>query len=94
MPSVNELLPVISDLAEKILPMLVENFNNGVKAVKEFTDQFGEQIMGRLKRSFQLFKDISTIFAEVISRIFEFISNNKILAKVFGELDQASIWFC
>ena len=73
--------------------MLVEMFQNGVKAVKEFTDQFGDEIMGRLKRSFQLFKDISTIFAEVISRIFEFISNNKILAKVFGELDQASIGF-
>ena len=66
----------------------MKKFNNGVKAVKEFTDQFGDEIMGRLKRSFQLFKDISTIFAEVISRIFEFISNNKILAKVFGELDQ------
>ena len=93
MPTVNELLPVITDLAEKILPMLFQKFNNGVKAVKEFTDQFGDEIMGRLKRSFQLFKDISTIFAEVISRIFEFISNNKILAKVFGELDQASIGF-
>ena len=93
MPTVNELLPVFSDLAEKILPMLVQKFNNGVKAVKEFTDQFGDEIMGRLKRSFQLFKDISTIFAEVISRIFEFISNNKILTKVFGELDQASIGF-
>ena len=93
MPTVNELLPVFSDMAEKILPMLVEKFNNGVKAVREFTDQFGDEIMGRLKRSFQLFKDISTIFAEVISRIFEFISNNKILAKVFGEVDQASIGF-
>ena len=56
MPTVNELLPVISDLAEKVLPMLVEMFENGVKAVKEFTDQFGDQIMGRLKRSFQFSK--------------------------------------
>ena len=70
MPTVNELLPVISDLAEKVLPVLVEKFQNGVKAVKEFSDQFGDQIMERLKRSFQMFKDISTIFAEVISRIF------------------------
>ena len=62
--------------------MLVEKFQNGVKAVKEFTDQFGDQIMERLKRSFQMFKDISTIFGEVISRIFEFISNNKILKKL------------
>ena len=93
MPTVNKLLPVFSDMAEKVLPMLVEKFKNGVEAVKEFSDQFGEQIMERLKRSFQLFKDISTIFAEVISRIFDFISNNKILAKVFGEVDQASIGF-
>ena len=93
MPTVNELLPVISDLAEKVLPVLVEKFENGVKAVKEFSDQFGDQIMERLKRSFQMFKDISTIFAEVISRIFEFISNNKILKKLFGELDNAGQGF-
>ena len=93
MPTVNELLPVISDLAEKVLPVLVEKFQNGVKAVKEFSDQFGDQIMERLKRSFQMFKDISTIFAEVISRIFEFISNNKILKKLFGELDNAGQGF-
>ena len=93
MPTVNELLPVVSSLAEKVLPRLVEMFNNGVKAVKEFSDQFGDQIMERLKRSFQMFKDISTIFAEVISRIFEFISNNKILKKLFGELDNAGQGF-
>ena len=53
MPSVNELLPVISDLAEKVLPVLVEKFENGVKAVKEFNDQFGDQIMERLKKAFK-----------------------------------------
>jgi hypothetical protein len=93
MPTVNKLLPIFSDMAERVLPMLVEKFNNGVQAVQEFSDQFGDEIMERLKRSFQMFKDISTIFAEVISRIFEFIANNKILAKIFGEVDEAGIGF-
>ena len=89
MPSVNELLPKISELADKVLPMLVEKFQNGVEAVREFNEQFGDQIMERLKRSFQAFRDIATILGEVISRVFEFIRNNKILKAVFGELDDA-----
>ncbi len=89
MPSVNELLPKISELAEKVLPMLVKKFENGVEAVREFNEQFGEQIMERLKKSFQAFRDIATILGEVISRVFEFIRNNKILKAVFGELDDA-----
>ena len=57
--------PKISDLAEKVLPMLVEKFENGVKAVREFNDQFGEQIMERLKKSFQAFRDIATILVKL-----------------------------
>ena len=89
MPSVNELLPVISDLAEKVLPKMVEMFDKGVKAVRSFMEQFGSDILKGLQRGFQAFKDIGTIVGEAISRIVEFIKNNKILAKIFNEVSDA-----
>ena len=89
MPTVNELLPVLSSFAEKVLPRMIEMFNNGVKAVKEFMDQFGSDILKGLQRGFQAFKDIGVILGEAISRIVEFIKNNKILAKLFDDLGDA-----
>ena len=86
MPTVNELLPVLSSFAEKVLPRMIEMFNNGVKAVKEFMDQFGSDILKGLQRGFQAFKDIGVILGEAISRIVEFIKNNKILAKLFSDV--------
>ena len=89
LPVANELLPVISDLAEKVLPRLVEMFQNGVTAVKDFMDQFGSDILKGLQRGFQAFKDIGVIVGEAISRIIDFIKNNKILSKLFNELGEA-----
>ena len=89
MPTVNELIPVISEFAEKVLPKMVEMFNNGVKAVKEFMDQFGSDILAGLQKGFQAFKDIGVILGEAISRIVEFIKNNKILAKLFNDVGEA-----
>jgi hypothetical protein len=88
MPSVNELLPVISDLAENVLPKMTEAFAKGVEKVREFMKEFGDDILAGLKRGFQAFKDIGTIVGEAISRIVEFIRNNKILAKLFGTLTE------
>ena len=93
MPSVNELLPVISDLAEKVLPKMVEMFEKGVTAVREFMKEFGSDILAGLQKGFQAFKDIGTIVGEAISRIIEFIRNNKILAKLFGELTDSGDGF-
>ena len=89
MPTVNELLPVLSSFAEKVLPRMIEMFNNGVKAVKEFMDQFGSDILKGLQRGFQAFKDIGVILGEAISRIVEFIKNNKVLSKIFNDLGEA-----
>ena len=93
MPSVNELLPVISGLAEKVLPKMVEMFEKGVKAVREFMNEFGSDILAGLQKGFQAFKDIGTIVGEAISRIIEFIRNNKVLAKLFGELTESGDGF-
>tara|TARA_X000000950_G_scaffold162700_2_gene198918 strand:- start:4024 stop:6198 length:2175 start_codon:yes stop_codon:yes gene_type:complete len=93
MPSVNELLPVISDLAEKVLPKMVEMFENGVTAVREFMKEFGSDILAGLQKGFQAFKDIGTIVGEAISRIIEFIRNNEILAKLFGQLTDSGDGF-
>ena len=93
MPSVNELLPVISDLAEKVLPKMVEMFEKGVTAVREFMKEFGSDILAGLQKGFQAFKDIGTIVGEAISRIIEFIRNNKVLAKLFGELTDSGDGF-
>ena len=89
MPTVAELLPVISDLADKVLPKLTKMFQNGVTAVRDFMDQFGSDILKGLQRGFQAFKDIGVIVGEAISRIIEFIRNNKILAKLFGDVTDA-----
>ena len=86
LPVANDLMPVISDLASKVLPKMVEMFQNGVTAVREFMDQFGSDILKGLQKGFQAFKDIGTIVGEAISRIIDFIKNNKILAKLFDEV--------
>ena len=64
-------------------------FQNGVTAVRDFMDQFGSDILKGLQRGFQAFKDIGVIVGEAISRIIEFIRNNKILAKLFGDVTDA-----
>ena len=89
MPTVNDLLPVMSDLADKVLPRMVEMFDKGVKAVRSFMEQFGSDILKGLQRGFQAFKDIGTIVGEAISRIIEFIKNNKILAKLFNDVTES-----
>ena len=88
MPSVNDLLPMISDLAERVLPKMTEAFAKGVEKVREFMKEFGDDMLAGLKRGFQAFKDIGTIVGEAISRLIEFIRNNKILAKLFGTLTE------
>lgn len=93
MPTVNELLPVISDLAEKVLPKMTEAFAKGVEKVREFMKEFGDDILAGLKKGFQAFKDIGTILGEAISRLVDFIKNNKILAKLFGEMTDAGDGF-
>jgi molecular chaperone GrpE (heat shock protein) len=93
MPTVAELLPVISDLAEKVLPRLVEMFQNGVKAVREFMAEFGDDILRGLQRGFQAFKDIGVIVGEAIKRVIEFIKNNKILSKIFKQLGEDGAGF-
>ena len=89
MPSVNDLLPVISDLAERVLPKMTEAFAKGVEKIREFMKEFGDDILAGLKRGFQAFKDIGTIVGEAISRIVEFIKNNKILARLFSDVTDA-----
>ena len=64
-------------------------FQNGVQAVRDFMDEFGSDILKGLQRGFQAFKDIGVIVGEAISRIIEFIRNNKILAKLFGDVTDA-----
>ena len=93
MPTVNDLIPVISKFADNVLPKMVDMFENGVKAVKEFMDQFGSDILAGLQKGFQAFKDIGVILGEAISRIVEFIKNNKILAKLFSDVGDGASGF-
>ena len=89
MPSVNAVLPKISELASDVLPKMAKAFANGVEKVKEFNEQFGEEITSRLKKSFQFMKDGITIMGHFIGKFIEMISNSKILTAIFGELDKA-----
>jgi len=89
MPSVNAVLPLISEMASDILPKMAKAFANGVEKVKEFNKQFGEEITSRLKKSFQFMKDGITIIGHFIGKFVEMISNSKILSAIFGELDKA-----
>ena len=89
MPSVNAVLPLISEMASDILPKMAKAFANGVEKVKEFNKQFGEEITSRLKKSFQFMKDGITIMGHFIGKFIEMISNSKILSAIFGELDKA-----
>ena len=61
MPTVNELIPVISKFADNVLPRLVEMFENGVQAVKEFMDQFGSDILAGLQKAFKLSKTLEQL---------------------------------
>jgi len=89
MPSVNAVLPLISEMASDVLPRMAKAFANGVEKVKEFNEQFGEEITSRLKKSFQFMKDGITIMGHFIGKFIEMISNSKILSAIFGELDKA-----
>ena len=90
MPIVNEALPVISDMAERVLPRMVEAFKDLIVKIKEFHEQFGAEIMANLKKGFQAFKDIGVIVADLIGRFIDFIKSSEILAKVFGFLGDES----
>ena len=86
MPIVNDALPVISEMADNVLPRMVEAFKDLIEKIREFHEQFGSEIMDQLKKGFQAFKDIGVIVADLIGRFVDFIKNSEILGKVFGFL--------
>jgi len=88
MPSVNAVLPLISEMASDVLPKMARAFANGVEKVKEFNEQFGEEIMGRLKKTFQFFQDTAVILSHLIGKFIDMIANSKILAFVLGDLEE------
>ena len=88
MPSVNAVLPLISEMASDVLPRMAKAFANGVEKVKEFNEQFGEEIMGRLKKTFQFFQDTAVILSHLIGKFIDMIANSKILAFVLGDLEE------
>ena len=86
LPAVSGVLPLISKLAQDILPLLTEAFSKGVVAVQEFLDKFGDDILAGLKKSFQLFQDLGTIFFDMVGRFIKFIQSSEILSAIFNKL--------
>ena len=86
LPAVSGVLPIISKLAQDILPLLTEAFSKGVVAVQEFLDKFGDDILAGLKKSFQLFQDLGTIFFHMVGKFIDFIKSSEILSAIFNKL--------
>ena len=86
LPAVSGVLPLLSKLAQDILPLLTEAFGRGVVAVKEFLDKFGDDILAGLKSAFQLFQDLGTIFFDMVGKFIKFIQSSEILSSIFNKL--------
>ena len=86
LPAVSGVLPLLSKLAQDILPLVTEAFSKGVVAVKEFLDKFGDDILAGLKKSFQLFQDLGTIFFDMVGKFIKFIQSSEILSSIFNKL--------
>jgi methyl-accepting chemotaxis protein len=86
LPAVSGVLPILSKLAQDILPILVDAFSKGVVAVQEFLDKFGDDILKGLKKSFQLFQDLGTIFFHMVGKFIDFIKSSDILMAIFEKL--------
>ena len=86
LPAVSGVLPLISKLAQDILPLLTEAFSKGVVVVQEFLDKFGDDILAGLKKSFQIFQDLGTIFFHMVGKFIDFIKSSEILSAIFNKL--------
>jgi len=86
LPAVSGVLPLLSKLAQDILPLLTDAFAKGVVAVQEFLDKFGEDILAGLKTAFQLFQDLGTIFFDMVGKFIKFIQSSEILSSIFNKL--------
>ena len=86
LPAVSGVLPLLSKLAQDILPLLTDAFSKGVVVVQEFLDKFGDDILAGLKTSFQLFQDLETIFFDMVGKFIKFIQSSEILSGIFNKL--------
>ena len=86
LPAVSGVLPLLSKLAQDILPLLTDAFSKGVVVVQEFLDKFGDDILAGLKTSFQLFQDLGTIFFDMVGKFIKFIQSSEILSGIFKKL--------
>ncbi len=86
LPAVSGVLPLLSKLAQDILPLLTDAFSKGVVVVQEFLDKFGDDILAGLKKSFQLFQDLGTIFFDMVGKFLDFIKSSDILSSIFDKL--------
>ena len=86
LPAVSGVLPLLSKLAQDILPLLTDAFSKGVVVVQEFLDKFGDDILAGLKTSFQLFQDLGTIFFDMVGKFIKFIQSSEILSSIFNKL--------
>ena len=86
LPAVSSVLPMLSNLAKEILPIVAETFKRGAEAVQEFLEKFGDDILSGLKKSFQLFQDLGTIFFDMVGKFIKFIQSSEILSAIFNKL--------
>ena len=86
LPAVSGVLPILSKLAQDILPLLANAFAKGVVVVQEFLDKFGSDILSGLKKSFQIFQDLGTIFFDMVGKFIDFIKSSDILSAIFKKL--------
>ena len=80
LPAVSGVLPILSKLAQDILPLVADAFKKGVVVVQEFLDKFGDDILSGLKKSFQIFQDLGTIFFDMVGKFIKFIQSSEILS--------------
>ena len=86
LPAVGSVLPLLSNLAKEVLPIVAETFKRGAEAVQEFLEKFGDDILSGLKKSFQLFQDLGTIFFDMVGKFIKFIQSSEILSAIFNKL--------
>ena len=86
LPAVSGVLPILSKLAQDILPLVADAFKKGVVVVQEFLDKFGDDILSGLKKSFQIFQDLGTIFFDMVEKFIKFIQSSEILSAIFNKL--------
>jgi hypothetical protein len=86
LPAVSGVLPLLSKLAQDILPLVTDAFSKGVVVVQEFLEKFGDDILSGLKKSFQLFQDLGTIFFDMVGKFIKFIQSSDILSAIFNKL--------